>query len=77
GAPDENAWIVERQREGEPEFTNRGRAEAPDAFFLDDAVEPAARYRYRVLAEDASGNRSAPVGPTEWVAARPPAESAR
>jgi hypothetical protein len=77
GAPDEKTWVVERQREGEPEFAERGRSEAPDAFFLDDAVEPAARYRYRVLSEDASGNRSAPAGPTEWVTARPPAESAR
>ena len=77
GTPDEKTWIVERQREGETEFAERGRSEAPDAFFLDDAVEPGARYRYRVMAQDASGNRSAAVGPTEWVAARPPAESAR
>ncbi len=77
GAPDEKSWIVERQRDGEPEFVERGRAEVPDAFFLDDAVDPAARYRYRVLAEDVSGNRSAPVGPTDWVAARPSAGGAR
>jgi hypothetical protein len=77
GAPDERTWIVERQREGESEFVERGRSEAPDAFFLDDAVEPGMRYRYRVLAQDASGNGSTPVGPTDWVAARPAAESAR
>lgn len=77
GAADERAWVVERQREGDAGFTERGRSEAPDAFFLDDAVEPGSRYRYRVLAEDASGNRSDAVGPTEWVAARSPAEGPR
>jgi hypothetical protein len=76
GSADEKAWVVERQREGEPEFAERGRSEVPDAFFLDAAAEPGARFRYRVLAEDASGNRSAAAGPTGWVVARPPAGSA-
>lgn len=77
GATDERTWIVERQREGDAEFGERGRSEVPDAFFLDDAVEPGARYRYRVLAEDGSGNRSETVGPTGWVTARAPAEDPR
>jgi len=70
GSPDETTWIVEREREGEEGFSERGRAVVPDAFFLDDQVEPGQRYRYRVRAEDGSGNRSLPAGPTGWVESR-------
>lgn len=77
GSPDEKTWIVERQREGEVDFLERGRAVVPDAVFLDEEVEPEVRYRYRVRAEDGAGNRSAIAGPTEWVAPRAVSASPR
>lgn len=77
GSKDEAAVVVERQAEGEADFTVRGTVPVPESFFADGAVEPARRYRYRAITVDREGNRAAPVGPTAWVAPRPPEEPAR
>ncbi|MBP7146218.1 MAG: fibronectin type III domain-containing protein [Acidobacteria bacterium] len=71
GSADEALTIVERQREGEELFEVAGRVDAPDTFFIDPDVVAGTRYRYRVISVDQQGNRSEPVGPTDWVSPRP------
>ncbi len=67
GSPDEAAALVERQAEGEPGFREIGRVEAPESFFNDEHVDPAQRYRYRVIALDRAGNPARAAGPTDWL----------
>lgn len=72
GSPDADRVVVERQSEGEESFAEIGVVTGRDAFYVDEDVEPAGRYRYRLVAVDASGNRSAPTAATDWVSPRPP-----
>ncbi len=72
GSEDEAYAAVERQREGESAWREVGRVDAPDTDFADASVELGVRYRYRVVAVDAHGNRSAPTVAERWASARAP-----
>ncbi len=70
GAEDEVRARIERQEEGEATWVLVGTVEMPDTDFEDRSTLPGHRYRYRVIALDASGNAAPPAGPTRYVTPR-------
>ncbi len=66
GSRDEVRVEVYRQQEGGRGWVLAGTVDVPGATFLDRGLDPGRRYRYRLVAVDARGNRSDPAGPTPW-----------
>ncbi len=66
GSSDEARVEVYRQAEDGGEWVLAGTVDVPGATFLDTGLDPGRRYRYRIVAVDARGNRSRPAGPTPW-----------
>ena len=66
GSRDERRVEVWRQAEGDERWVRAGDVDVPGATFLDEGLDPARRYRYRLVAVDGAGNRSEAAGPTRW-----------